>query len=175
MNSFQQTAVNFVGQNIGAHKYDRAKKTLYLCLCCAAVVGISTSMLAYSFAPQLLSIYITDSAEAISYGVLRMSVVCFTYCLCGLMDTTTGVLRGMGASMTPMVISVLGVCGVRIGWILSVFQLPQFHTPWWLYISYPISWAFTFAAQFAAFVLVYRKRIRTDSQYVLRGLDANGQ
>jgi len=175
MNSFHQTAVNFVGQNIGAHKYDRAKKTLYLCLLCAAVVGISTSMLAYSFAPQLLSIYITDSAEAISYGVLRMSVVCFTYCLCGLMDTTTGVLRGMGASMTPMVISVLGVCGVRMGWILSVFQLPQFHTPWWLYISYPISWAFTFAAQFAAFVLVYRKRIRTDSQYVLRGLDANGQ
>lgn len=175
MNSLHQTAVNFVGQNIGAHKYDRARKTLYLCLCCAAVVGISTSMLAYSFAPQLLSIYITDSAEAISYGVLRMSVICFTYCLCGLMDTTTGALRGMGASVTPMVISVLGVCGVRMGWILTIFQLPQFHTPWWLYISYPISWSFTFAAQFVAFVLVYRKRVRTDSQYVLRALDAKGQ
>ncbi len=175
MNSLHQTAVNFVGQNIGAHKYDRAKKTLYLCLLCSTVVGLSTSLLAYSFAPQLLSIYITDSAEAISYGVLRMSVVCLTYSLCGLMDTTTGALRGMGASLSPMLISVLGVCGVRIGWILTIFQLPQFHTPWWLYISYPISWAATFAAQFAAFILVYRKRIRTDSQYLLRALDAKGQ
>ena len=175
MNSLYQTAVNFVGQNVGAHQYARAKKTLYLCLCCAAVVGISTSMLAYSFAPQLLSIYITDSADAISYGVLRMSVVCFTYCLCGLMDTTTGALRGMGASLMPMIISVLGVCGVRMGWILTIFQLPQFHTPWWLYISYPISWTLTFSLQFLAFILVYRRRARTDSQSVLPIPDAKGQ
>lgn len=175
MNSLYQTSVNFVGQNIGAHKYERTKKTLYLCLGCAAVVGLVTSMLACALAPQLLSIYITDSAQAISYGVLRMSVVCFTYTLCGLMETTTGALRGMGASLTPMAISIIGVCGIRIGWILTIFQIPQFHTPWWLYVSYPVSWAVTFAAQFAAFVLVYRKRIRTDSQYVLRALDANGQ
>ncbi len=175
MNALYQTAVNFVGQNIGAHKYERTKKTLYLCLACSTVVGLITSMLAYAFAPQLLSIYITDSAEAISYGVLRMSVVCFTYTLCGLMETTTGALRGMGASMTPMIISVLGVCGMRMGWILTIFQLPQFHTPWWLYVSYPISWIFTFAVQFAAFIVVFRKRIRTDNQYVLRALDATGQ
>ena len=91
------------------------------------------------------------------------------------MDTTTGALRGMGASLTPMAISVLGVCGIRMGWILTIFQLPQFHTPWWLYISYPISWIVTFSGQFLAFIFMYRKRIRTDSQYVLRALDANGQ
>ncbi len=175
MNSFQQTAVNFVGQNVGAHQYQRARKTLFLCLGCAAVVGLSTSLLAYAFAPQLLSIYITDSAEAISYGVMRMSVVCLTYSLCGLMDTTTGALRGMGASTVPMIISVLGVCGVRMGWILTVFQLPQFHTPWWLYISYPVSWTFTFAAQLIAFILIYRTRIRKDSMYVMKSLNAQGQ
>ena len=175
MNSFQQTAVNFVGQNVGAHQYKRARKTLFLCLGCAAVVGLSTSLLAYAFAPQLLSIYITDSAEAISYGVMRMSVVCLTYSLCGLMDTTTGALRGMGASTVPMIISVLGVCGVRMGWILTFFQLPQFHTPWWLYISYPVSWTFTFAAQLIAFILVYRTRIRKDSMYVMKSLNAQGQ
>ena len=175
MISFQQTAVNFVGQNVGAHQYKRARKTLFLCLGCAAVVGLSTSLLAYAFAPQLLSIYITDSAEAISYGVMRMSVVCLTYSLCGLMDTTTGALRGMGASTVPMIISVLGVCGVRMGWILTVFQLPQFHTPWWLYISYPVSWTFTFAAQLIAFILVYRTRIRKDSMYVMKSLNAQGQ
>ena len=126
------------------------------------VIGISSGLLAYGFGPQLLSIYITDSAEAISYGVLRMSVICVSYFLCGLMDTTTGALRGMGASLVPMVISVLGVCGIRLGWIFTIFQLPQFHTPLWLYISYPVSWIFTFAAQLTAFILVYRRRARTD-------------
>jgi len=162
MNAFHQTTVNFVGQNVGAHQYKRAKKTLFTCLGCVLVLGISTGLLAYGFAPQLLSIYITDSAEAISYGIIRMSVICVTYFLCGLMDTTTGALRGMGASLVPMVISVLGVCGIRLGWIFTVFQLPQFHTPFWLFISYPVSWVFTFAAQLTAFILVYRKRVRTE-------------
>ena len=160
MNAFHQTAVNFVGQNVGARKYDRVKKTLYLCLTCVIVVGLASSILMYAFAPKLLSIYITDSPEAIASGIVRMSVVCLTYFLCGLMDTSTGALRGMGASMTPMIISVLGVCGIRLGWIFTIFQIPQFHTPWWLYVSYPISWLFTFAAQFIAFQKLYKKRLQ---------------
>ena len=158
MNAFHQTTVNFVGQNVGAQQYDRAKKTLYTCLASVAIVGFSTCSMAFCFAPKLLSIYITDSPEAISYGVLRMSVVCMTYCICGLMDTSTGGLRGMGASLVPMIISVLGVCGIRLGWIFTVFQIPRFHTLFWLYFSYPVSWSFTFAAQFLAFKKVYKKR-----------------
>ena len=160
MNAFHQTAVNFVGQNVGARQYDRVKKTLYLCLGCVTAVGLVTSILMYSFAPQLLAIYITDSSEAIASGVVRMSVVCLTYFLCGRMDTSTGALRGMGASVTPMIISVLGVCGIRLGWIFTIFQIPQFHTPWWLYFSYPISWLATFAAQFFAFQKLYRQRVK---------------
>ena len=175
MNAFHQTTVNFVGQNVGAHQYRRAKNTLYLCLVCCTVLSVLVSQLVCAFGPELLSIYITDSQEAISYGVQRLAVVCQTYFLCGLMETTTGALRGMGASMVPMVISVLGVCGVRLGWIATIFQLEQFHTPFWLYISYTVSWTFTFVAQLVAFILVYRKRIRADRAYVLRGLDANGQ
>ena len=160
MNAFHQTSVNFVGQNVGARQYDRVKKTLYICLGCVTVLGLTSSVLMYSFAPQLLSIYITDSADAIASGVTRMSVVCLTYFLCGIMETTTGALRGMGASMTPMIISVLGVCGVRLGWIFTIFQISQFHTPWWLYISYPISWLATFACQLFAFQKLYRQRLR---------------
>jgi hypothetical protein len=55
---------------------------------------------------------------------------------------------------------VLGVCGVRLGWIFTIFQIPQFHTPWWLYVSYPISWLFTFAAQFIAFQKLYKQRLK---------------
>ena len=175
MNAFHQTAVNFVGQNIGAHQYKRAKQTLFTCLGCVAVVGLFLSMTALVFAKPLLSIYITDSQEAISYGVLRMSIVCATYVLCGMMDTSTGALRGMGASTVPMLISIIGVCGFRLGWLFTVFQIPQFHTLACLYFSYPVSWVATFIAQFIAFKKVYRKRKEADSQYVLRALDANGQ
>ena len=157
MNSFHQTAVNFIGQNVGAHQYDRVKKVLRTCLICVGVAGLAAGALGYAFGPQLLSIYITDSAEAISYGVLRLSYVCLPYFLCGLMDVSTGALRGMGASLEPMIISVLGVCAFRVGWITTIFQIPAFHTPQCLYLSYPISWILTFAAQYLAFRRVYRR------------------
>ena len=160
LNAFHQTAVNFIGQNVGAHQYQRVKKTLWICLACVAVVGLGGSFLAYTFGPSLLSIYITDSVEAISYGMLRLSCVCLPYFICGLMDVSTGALRGMGASMVPMIISVLGVCGIRIGWIATIFQVPQFHTPRCLYTSYPVSWIITFAIQMLAFFAVYRKHKR---------------
>ena len=160
LNAFHQTAVNFIGQNVGAHQYDRVKKILVYCLACVSVVGLGMGVLVYSFGEALLSIYITDSAEAISYGLLRMGIVCIPYFICGLMDVSTGALRGMGASVAPMVISVLGVCGIRIGWILTVFQIPQFHTPQCLYLSYPITWGVTFLIQMVAFFKIYQQHTR---------------
>ena len=160
LNAFHQTAVNFTGQNSGARQYRRVTQTLWICLGCAAVTGLTLGSLACYFGPSLLSLYITDSQEAISYGMLRLSIICLTYCICGLMDVSTGALRGIGESFVPMVISVLGVCGIRIGWIYTIFQIPRFHTPQCLYISYPVSWAITFLFQIAAFYLVYRKQKR---------------
>jgi len=157
LNSFHQTAVNFIGQNVGAKQYDRVKKIVWICLGCVLVVGLTMGTLMYRFGESLLSIYITDSAEAISWGMVRLSVICQFYFLCGLMDVSTGALRGMGASISPMIISVLGVCGIRIGWIMTVFQIPQFHTPYSLYFSYIISWTLTFLIQMFAFFRIYRK------------------
>ena len=157
MNAFHQTAVNFIGQNVGAQQYDRVKKVLSCCLICVGVAGLTAGILGYSFGPQLLSIYITDSAEAISSGVLRLGIVCLFYFLCGLMDVSTGALRGMGASLEPMIISILGICVLRVGWISTIFQIPAFHTPQCLYLSYPISWILTFVAQLLAFRKVFRR------------------
>ena len=157
LNSFHQMAVNFIGQNVGAHQYDRVKKILLICLGCVSAVGLGMGTLVYTFGQSLLSIYITDSAEAISYGLLRLSIVCLPYFVCGLMDVSTGALRGMGASIAPMIISVLGVCGIRIGWILTIFQVPRFHTPQCLYLSYPITWAVTFVIELFAFFRIYRQ------------------
>ena len=157
MNAFHQTAVNFIGQNVGAQQYDRVKKIYQTCLCCVTVTGLAVSLSVYAMGEALLSIYITDSAEAISWGLLRMGMIVVPYFLCGLMDVSTGALRGMGASFTPMLISVLGVCGIRIGWITTVFRIPAFHTPQSLYLSYPFSWAVTFMFQLVAFTKIYRQ------------------
>ena len=160
MNAFSQTAMNYTGQNVGARQYDRVKKILCICILSAGVFGLCLGLAAYFAAPWLLRIYITDSAQAVADGILRMGLVCVPYFLCGMMDATTGSLRGLGSSVLPMIISVLGVCVARVGWIYTVFQIPQFHNPQGLLISYPISWSITFAAQLTAFVIVLRKHIR---------------
>jgi Na+-driven multidrug efflux pump len=158
MNAFHQTAVNFTGQNVGARQYDRVKKILWTCLACVGVTGLVLGLGMYAFGPQLLSIYITDSQEAIRYGLVRLGYICAVYFLCGLMDVSTGALRGMGSSIIPMIISVLGVCGVRLLWIGTVFQI--YHTTDCLYLSYGVSWVITFAAQFIAFWMVYKKHTK---------------
>ena len=161
LNAFHQTALNYIGQNAGARKYDRVKRVLTICLISVCIVGISVSTVAYLAGPTLLSFYIPDSAEAIQWGMVRLTFLCIPYFLCGLMDVSTGALRGMGASVAPMIISVLGVCGIRISWISTIFQMPQFHTPQCLYASYTVSWVATFTCQMIAFFLIYRKRAKT--------------
>ena len=163
LNAFHQTAVNFIGQNAGARQHKRILNTLWICLGCCVVVGLSLGTLIWSFGPQLLSIYITDSAEAIFCGMIRMTYIALPYFICGMMDVSTGALRGLGSSFVPMLISVLGVCGIRIGWIATIFQMPQFHTPQCLFISYAFSWTVTFLFQIVAFFFVYRKFKRTYS------------
>ena len=157
MYAFHQTAVNFTGQNMGARRYDRIRMILWCCLGSVTVVGLALGALAYGFGPRLLSIYITDSAEAIEYGMLRMAYMCLPYFLCGLMDVSSGSLRGLGSSFVPMVISVLGICGIRIAWIYTIFQIPRFHTIDVLFASYPISWVITYAAQLFAFLIIFNK------------------
>ena len=158
LNAFHQTTLNFTGQNVGANNYRRAKKVFIICMICVFVIGITLSFAMYIFGPQLLSIYITDSQEAIECGLVRISCLFIPYFLLGLMDVSGGGLRGMGISVAPMIISVVGVCGFRIGWIYTIFQLPQFHTPEWLYHSYTISWGITFLAQTIAYFIIYNKK-----------------
>jgi len=74
-----------------------------------------------------------------------------------MMDVSAGALRGLGSSLTPMLISVLGVCGLRMLWIATIFQIPRFHTLQHLFLSYPITWVVTHLCQLAAFLLIFRK------------------
>ncbi|MBQ7792148.1 MAG: MATE family efflux transporter [Clostridia bacterium] len=161
LNSFMQAAVTFVGQNTGAKNYKRVKKIFWTCLGCVVVVGIVICVAVYLSGPVLLSIY-ADTEEAIGWGMMRLAYICSTYILCGMMEVTTGALRGIGAAIIPMFTSVLGVCGIRVAWIYTVFQIPEFHTPQCLYVSFPISWGVTFLVQGIAFYMVYKKKIKQE-------------
>lgn len=156
MNSFHQTALNFTGQNAGAGNFKRAKKIYIYFLISVFICGVVAGGLSFIFGKPLLSIYITDSQEAIDIGFVRLAYIGIPYFLCGIMDVTTGALRGLGVSTGPMFISVLGICGVRLLWIYTIFQI--WHTPECLHISYSVSWLLTFLAQLIMYIVVYKHR-----------------
>lgn len=157
VNAFHQTAVNYVGQNLGAGKMDRVKKSLCICLIYVTGAGLLTGLSANLFGRQILSMYLPDSQAAIAVGLHRITYTCTLYFIYGLMDTITGALRGMGESLVTMVISILGICGVRIAWIYTIFRIPAYHTLESLYLSWPVSWIITLFFQLTAFLILYRK------------------
>lgn len=156
INAFSQTAINFVGQNVGAKRYDRVKKIVGTCIGLVTGAGIISGIVLYVLGPTLLSLYIPHSDEAIRWGLLRLAWICFPFFLCGLMDTSTGALRGMGVSVAPMIITVVGVCGMRVLWIYTIFKM--YHTIECLYLSYTVTWALTFMVEFIVFCCIYKKR-----------------
>ncbi len=157
MNSYSQTALNFTGQNYGARKIDRIRKITWVCLISVFCTGLALGLTALFFGRPLLSIYITDSEKAIDYGIIRMTYIMIPYFLCGLMDVATGLIRGLGRSVLPMLITVVGVVGMRLGWIYTVFRIPKYHTLKSLYLSYLISWAMTFAVEIIVFFVIMNK------------------
>lgn len=162
LNSFHQTAVNYVGQNVGARQYRRANNTVWICQCCVLVLGVSMSALLLTFGEPLLRIYISDSPEAIAYGMIRFVWASLPYFILGLMDVSTGALRGYGQSLGPMLISVLGICGIRVLWVFTIFRIPAFHSIQWLYLSYPVSWTVTLIAQMILFFRIRNKFLHQD-------------
>ena len=159
MNAFYQASLTFTSQNVGAHQTRRILPVLGWSLLCVTVVGVATGVLAVLFGPQLLGIYSPDE-EVIAYGLERLRLICLTYFLCGTMDVVTGSIRGLGPSVTPAVISLLCVCGLRIVWIYTVFAAHR--SLMVLYLSYPVSWLITLVVNiicFAVFFKRWKKRI----------------
>ncbi len=145
MNSFHHAALSFTAQNIGAGKNKRINKALFIAPLCAMTIGLITGMAAYIFGDALLRIYITDSNPEVvnlivQKGLERMGTVCVLYFMCGMMDALSGLIRGAGYSLTPTLINLIGVCGIRLLWIYTVFATPAYHTINALLFSYPLTW-----------------------------------
>ncbi|MBO5137610.1 MAG: polysaccharide biosynthesis C-terminal domain-containing protein [Spirochaetaceae bacterium] len=156
MNGFSQGTLTFVSQNLGAAKHNRIKRSVLISLGCVFVIGIVLGFAIAFFGYSLLGIY-TSSLDVIAVGIKRLWIIGITYALCGMMDVCANALRGMGKSMQPMIITLLGACGIRLLWLATIFRIPKFHSPEIIYISYPVSWGITLGALLIAFIVVAKK------------------
>ena len=157
MNALYQTSISFTSQNLGAKNYHRIDQTLVRCMCIVTLIGLVLGNGAHLLGNHLLHIY-SDDLEVISFGMQRLSVISVTYCLCGMMDVLAGTIRGLGYSMLPMIVSLIGACVFRIIWIFTVFRVQ--HTLFILYASYPISWILTILAHFVCYLIVRKMVFR---------------
>ncbi len=154
MDSLSQATLSFTGQNVGAGKFDRVNKVVWECLALVTGVGLFAGVGTCLLGRPLLSIY-TGDPEVINWGMQRMLMVCAPYFTCGVMNVLASALRGMGSNFTPMLVTIFGVCGIRILWVALIF--PMNPTFMMLYASYPVSWVITFFIELPCFLIVRRR------------------
>ncbi|MCI7704645.1 MAG: MATE family efflux transporter, partial [Clostridiales bacterium] len=154
MNTFQQAITCFAGQNIGARKPRRIVSAMKVCMFWAVSFGLVLGMLSCVFGTQLLSLFSADPA-VIAAGMERQIIVCAPYFLCGMMDVMTGALRGIGYSLLPMIVSILGACAFRLFWVFTVFA--AYPTLPCLMLSYPVSWLLTFSVLLVIFLVLWNR------------------
>ncbi len=153
-NAVAQTTMTFSSQNMGAKRFSNIGKIYKLCLLVTLVVGIGMGMVGCVFGNQIVGLF-SDDPEVIKIGADRLLLIMPFYFFCSLMDVAASQLRGMGKSFEPMIVSLLGACGIRIFWIY--FILPLNKTLVNLYWAYPVSWSITFFVQFSLYFILKHK------------------
>ena len=162
VNSFTQACMSFTSQNYGVGKWKRMDRVLLDCVILSVTVTLLCGSAVYFFGPHLLHIY-TAEPEVVQCGMEILSYTTVTYFLCGIMDLLPGALRGMGYSLVPMILSVIGTVGTRIVWIFGFF--PKHRSLSFLFISYPLSWVLTIVMQVICLYFV-RKRVHRSAEAV---------
>lgn len=161
-NSFYQATLTFVGQNVGARDYKRVRQCILRCALSVAVVGFVLGNLIRPFGESLLGLYAPENPAAITAGMKRVNLTFSVYFLLGLMETGSGLLRGLGKSLTSTVVSLLGSCVLRVVWVYTLFAaMPTMEV---LYLSYPISWALTATAHYTIGLLSLHGRRKREEQ-----------
>ena len=163
VNSITQACMSFTSQNYGVGKLKRMDKVLRDCAILSISIAAVLGGLAYSFGPQILTVYTSDP-KVINCGMEILAYTSITYFLWGIMDLFPGALRGMGYSAVPMVLSVIGTVGTRIVWVFGIF--PNHRSLSVLFVSYPVSWIITIVLQVVCFYFV-RKRVHQKEKRLL--------
>ena len=154
MDAFYTACASFIGQNYGAGKRDRMKRSYFLALAYSSGTGLLLGLGLVVFGRQFLSLFTTESA-VIEAGMSRLTIMGFSFWLAPFMDNTTAACRGLGKSLVPTVIVILGSCVFRVIWIYTVFA--HFGTITSLYLLYIFSWAITAAAEIVYFIRCFRR------------------
>jgi putative MATE family efflux protein len=162
MDAFSQGCMTFSGQNFGARRFDRLNRVYGISILCNIVIGVALGGLTCLFAVPLLRIYLPEAPAALTAGTGRLFIIVAFDFICGCMNCTTNMLRGMGKSVFPMIATIVGCCGLRIVWIFTIFRsvfatgnkADAYHA---LLISYPVSWILSFAALFIFYAVTKRK------------------
>ena len=154
-NAMFTTPMVYVSHNMGAKNYDRIGKIVRVCLSYVCIFWLLLALLSYFGKNTLIGFYTPGDAEAIRYGATVLLISGVTFGLCGLMNVMGGTIRGMGHSFKSMIVTLGGVCGIRILWVLTVFKaVPTIEI---LFISYPLSWLGTFFVHSILYTYLLKK------------------
>ena len=152
--AFTQATITFTSQCMGAGRFDRIKQIMVTTMAMVVVGAIIMGTAVYLAGPFVLRFY-TDKPEVVAVGMVRIRLVASLLVLNGILDVFVNSLRGMGVSTLPTVLMVVGICGVRLLWIYTMF--PIHHTLESIYLCFPISWAVTSIVEFILWIIVYRR------------------
>ena len=154
MNSMYHVTLTFVGQNVGAKKFNNIRRLTAYSAIIVTIIGIVSGGLLVLFKDPIIDLYV-DSSAAAAAATERFVLIGFTYFMCGLMEVFCGTLRALDRSITAMIISLTGACALRIIWIETMAQ--WIHVPFTIYISYPITWFVTMLTELLFVIFVSRK------------------
>lgn len=157
MAAFYMACASFMSQNYGAGKLDRVKKSYFISLAYSFGVGLVLGGALFFGGRTFLALFTTES-DVIDAGMKRVMVMGFSYCISAFMDCTIAASRGLGKTVVPTVIVILGSCVFRVIWVYTIFA--RIHTIPSLYALYPCSWTLTAAAEMVYFFACYRGAMR---------------
>ena len=160
MAAFYMACSSFMGQNYGAGKRERVKKSYLISLAYSFGIGAAMGILLVAFGNAFLALFSRDAA-VIEAGMRRLTIMGLSYCVSAFMDCTIAASRALGKSLVPTIIVLFGSCVFRIIWVYTVFA--HFHTIPSLYLLYVFSWSLTALAEIWYFVRIYRKKMATCS------------
>ncbi|MBE6569289.1 MAG: MATE family efflux transporter [Ruminococcaceae bacterium] len=153
--NLSRAAMTFTAQNYGAKKIKNIHKVVINCILLTIAATLVLGSLCMLFARPLLGIFIDDNPEAVSYGIERMQIVVTTYALNGIMSILASSQRGMGSSVIPAIVTLVGACGLRILWIYTVFAAAP--SLFMLFLCYPVTWSVTAAVHFLFYMRHHKK------------------
>ena len=152
--AFNQATITFTSQCMGAGRLDRIKEIMVKTLILVVIGAVAMGVAVYLSGPLVLTLY-TDKPAVIDVGMIRIKYVAALLVFNGILDVFVNSLRGMGSSSLPTILMIIGICGVRLLWIYTMFPLHR--TLETIYLCFPLSWIVTSIVEFILWIIVYRK------------------